>query len=514
MAGGKLTPRQKMINLMYLVFIAMLALNMSKEVLSAFGILNKKIVESNQLTTKRNDEAFRQLAEQAKDQPGQFAAKKVKVDKIRALSKEFYSYVEDMKSASSTKFDLNEEGVYEKMDKGDYFDNLFFKGDKVSPKGQEFLKRISDYSAQIKSIGGSDIAETEINKIQDRFATNPVKSKNAGTTVSWIDYNYKGFPLIASITKLSQLQADIKTTESDIIAGMFQTSLISAASLKKYVAIVVPEKTAFFQGEAVKGKVILGKYDPDLVARSVVVNGQSVKATAGQAEFSFGAGAVGEHEITGSFDFDERGEVVRLPITGNYVVVPKPNSANISADKMNVVYRGLPNPMTISFAGITDNLVTASAPGMSKGSKPGQYSLSPGSGTEVTVSVTGQLPDKTKVSDKKVFRIKNIPAPAGAIGGVTGVQKGAKSRLEVSTVTAELQDFVYDLRYDVTRFSFKVPGQAAVIVNGNKVDAKCKAALARASKGDQISIFDIKTKIVGVGGIIPKDAAPVIFEIQ
>ncbi|WP_309613595.1 gliding motility protein GldM [Flavobacterium sp.] len=514
MAGGKLTPRQKMINLMYLVFIAMLALNMSKEVLSAFGILNKKIVESNQLTTKRNDEAFRQLADQAKDQPGQFAAKKVKVDKIRTLSKEFYSYIEDMKNASSTGFDLNEEGVYEKMDKGDYFDNLFFKGDKVSKAGQDFLARIANYSAKIKEIGGSDIAESELNKIQDRFATNPVKSKNAGTTVSWIDYNYKGFPLIASITKLSQLQADVKTTESDIIAGMFQTSLISAASLKKYVAIVVPEKTAFFQGEAVKGKVILGKYDPDLVARSVVVNGQSVKATAGQAEFSFGAGAVGEHEITGSFDFDERGEVVRLPITGNYVVVPKPNSANISADKMNVVYRGLPNPMTISFAGITDNLVTASAPGMSKGSKPGQYSLSPGSGTEVTVSVTGQLPDKTKVSDKKVFRIKNIPAPAGAIGGVTGVQKGAKSRLEVSTVTAELQDFVYDLRYDVTRFSFKVPGQAAVIVNGNKVDAKCKAALARASKGDQISIFDIKTKIVGVGGIIPKDAAPVIFEIQ
>ena len=151
---------------------------------------------------------------------------------------------------------------------------------------------------------------------------------------------------------------------------------------------------------------------------------------------------------------------------------------------------------------------------MSKGSKPGQYNLSPGSGTEVTVSVTGQLPDKSKVSDKKVFRIKNIPAPAGAIGGGTGVQKGAKSRLEVSTISADLLDFVYDLRYDVTRFSFKVPGQAAVIVNGNKVDAKCRAALARASKGDQISIFDIKTKIVGASGIIPKDASPVIYEIQ
>ena len=270
MAGGKLTPRQKMINLMYLVFIAMLALNMSKEVLSAFGILNKKIVESNELTTKRNDEAFRQLADQAKDQPGQFANKKIKVEKIRAISKEFYAYVEELKTNSTAKFDMNEEGVYEKMDKGEFFDNLFFKGDKVSAKGQEFLKRISDYSGQIKTIGGSDIAESELKKIQDRFATVPVKSKNAGATIPWIDYNYKGFPLIASITKLSQLQADIKTTESDIIAGMFQTSLISAASLTKYVPIVVPDKTAFFQGEQVKGKIILGKFDPDLVAKSVI----------------------------------------------------------------------------------------------------------------------------------------------------------------------------------------------------------------------------------------------------
>jgi gliding motility-associated protein GldM len=87
MAGGKLTPRQKMINLMYLVFIAMLALNMSKEVLSAFGILNNKIIESNSIADVRNDSSFQQLAQKAEDQPLQFGAKKEKVQKIRALSK-------------------------------------------------------------------------------------------------------------------------------------------------------------------------------------------------------------------------------------------------------------------------------------------------------------------------------------------------------------------------------------------------------------------------------------------
>ena len=517
MAGGKLTPRQKMINLMYLVFIAMLALNMSKEVLSAFGILNNKIVESNSIAEGRNESSFLQLAQKAQDQPLQFGAKKEKVEKIRALSKEFNSYIQNLKDEFTKAYPVDTDGnlPFEQMDKGDGVDEKWFGGDKPKPAGKEFLDKIANYVAQLKQIGGSAITEGEMKKIQKRFSTEAVFSKNEGKKIEWLEYNFKGFPLIATITKLSQLQADIKTTESDIIAGMFQSDLVAAASLTAYQPIVVPEKTAFFQGEAVKGKIILGKFDPNLVAKSVIVNGTSVKAEAGQASFSFGAGAVGEHEITGSFNFDEGGKVVSLPIKGNYVVVPKPNSANISADKMNVVYRGLPNPMTISFAGISDNNVNASAAGLSKAGKPGAYNLNPGSGNDVTVSVTGKLPDGTNVSDKKVFRIKNIPAPVGAIGGAIGAQKGPKSRLEVSQVAAQLPDFLYDLKFQVTQFAFKVPGQATIIVNGDRVNAQCKAALARASKGDVILISDIKTKIIGDGAsIVTKSAAPATYEIQ
>jgi gliding motility-associated protein GldM len=195
------------------------------------------------------------------------------------------------------------------------------------------------------------------------------------------------------------------------------------------------------------------------------------------------------------------------------VVVPQPKSANISADKMNVVYRGLPNPMTISFAGISDDKVTASAPGLARATGNGKYNLNPGSGTEVKVSVTAKLPDGKGVSDSKIFRIKNIPAPLGAIAGSTGVIKGAKSRLQVSQVTAVLPDFLYDLNFEVVQFTFKVQGQPAIVVNGNRVDAKCAAALVRAAKGDQITISDIKSKIAGQG-IKPQTASPVIYEIQ
>ena len=119
---------------------------------------------------------------------------------------------------------------------------------------------------------------------------------------------------------------------------------------------------------------------------------------AGQTILDFPAGAVGEREIEGEVSNLEDGEIISIPVKSTYAVVPKPNSATISADKMNVVYRGVANPMTISFAGVSDNNVSASAPGLSKGSGVGKYVMNPGSGKEVTINVNGTLPDGSKVS--------------------------------------------------------------------------------------------------------------------
>ncbi|MFM9826125.1 gliding motility protein GldM [Flavobacterium sp.] len=515
MAGGKLTPRQKMINLMYLVFIAMLALNMSKEVLAGFGILNLKIIESNSITDGRNEASFEQLSQKAVDQPGQYGEKKLIVEKIRKISKEYCDYLESIKTDITRKTEKDAQGNfnYEQMDKGDLVDRLFFKGERTSKEGKEFLERIKNFPGQIKVIAGSKLPEVEIDKIEKRFATNPVKKKDEIIPEPWINYNYKGYPLIATVTKLTQLQADVKATESDVMASMFQSDLIAAASLTAYQPIVVLEKSVFFQGEAVKGKIILGKFDPKLIAKSVTVNNVSLKAEAGQASFSLGSGSIGEHPITGSFNFEENGKIVPLPINDKYVVVARPKSATISADKMNVVYRGVVNPMTISFAGISDDKVSSSAPGLTK-LGGGKYSMSPQAGTQVAINVTGTLPDGSKVSDSKIFRIKGIPGPAGTVRGEMGVVKGPKSSLEMSTVGAKLLDFDFEVGLNVVGFNFKVAGQPTVVVSGNKLNAQCKAVLSKAGRGDQVTISEIKTKLVGAGSYLLPRTAPVIYEIQ
>lgn len=512
MAGGKLTPRQKMINLMYLVFIAMLALNMSKEVLTAFGLMNEKFEGVNKFSEEYNKSLLGTLEQKAEDEPVRFKAPLDKANQVQKFSKELYTYLGTLKTDVSKEFDRDEKTgklPYEAMDKGGYIDENWFEGDKYSKKGDDIIAKIEKYKKDVISVFGNDVKyQPIINNIKTKFNLDNVKD-NDGVSKKYLAYHFEGFPAVASIAKITSMQNDVEQTEQDIYNALIGNTIAQAASLKNFQAMVILDKNVFFEGETVKGRVVLGKYDANTVPTSFSGPG---KIENGQAVISITAGGVGEKTINGTFSFMEDGKPVPLKFEGKYVVVPRPNSANISADKMNVVYRGLPNPMTISFAGIPESDVTASATGLTSAGK-GKYNLNPGNGTEVIVTATGKMADGKSVSDKKVFRIKNIPAPQGAIGGTSGVNKGAKSRLEVSQVTAILPDFLYDLNFEVTQFTFKVPGQPAIVVNGNRVNAQCKAALARATKGDQITISDIKSKIAGQN-IKPQTAAPTIYEIQ
>src|SRR5690606_36148982 len=165
-----------------------------------------------------------------------------------------------------------------------------------------------------------------------------------------------------------------------------------------------------------------------------------------------------EHEIKGQFTFMEDGKPIPIEIEGNYVVVPKPNSATISADKMNSIYRGADNPMTISFAGVSDNNVTASATGLRPAGGPGKYIWRPDGiqGDDATVTVTGKLPSGESVSDKRVFKVRNIPAPAASIRGQVGSARGNKNDLLVSTINVMFPDFVFDVKANVVSFEVSV----------------------------------------------------------
>ncbi len=519
MAGGKLSPRQKMINLMYLVFIAMLALNMSKEVLSAFGLLNERLTESNNASEARNTAFMESLATKAAEQPEQYGAVKEKADRISAISTEFDTYIEGIKSDMMSTVKAEDAQDYEVQDKADFLDQKFFAGDNLSPAGQEFVAQIDKYREGVLNVIGDDPRYQSIAAdVANKFETQPVERRD-GVEVPWLNYHFEGFPMVASRTKMTQLQNDVRTTENEILSNMLAGQQAAALSFTQYNTLLETSKSAYYAGEEFDGGIVLGRKDPNTKPNDVrlTLDGKPLSKDqyaieSGKVMLKISAGAPGDHKIEGNLIFTENGKDTEIPVNVGFSTISKPNSAVIAADKMNVVYRGVDNPMTVSIPGIPDNKVNASAPGLSKvsGSK---YVMRPGSGRTVTITASGTLPDGTGVRTPAEFRIKDIPAPVGAIRGETGIVRMERGGLEISTVSAVLEDFDFELNINVTGFSFKVSGQPTVKVNGTKLDSAAKGALRRAQRGDAVQIFDINANLSGNSGYKLKKISPVIIEL-
>lgn len=520
MASGKLSPRQKMINLMYLIFIAMLALNMSKEVLAAFGLMNEKLEASNMKADENNDAFLASLETKASEDAVKYAEIYKDAQQIKQLSEDYYTWLEELK-AEMVK-DIEDPTDYTVMDKSDYLDQKFFQGDKLAPLGQEFLDRINEYRTQVVGILGDDFPEVK-DVVQTRFQTGDENGKVAqrdGVKVDWIKYHYEGFPLIASLTKITSLQSDIKASEEAALKSMLQGELTSQVSLTNFETQLFSEKSAFYSGEKFNGSIVLGKTDRSAkpVRAELTLDGRKLSEgrdydlKQGGVELKIGAGNPGDHEIAGTLVYMQDGEETEVPVKNSFSTISKPNSAVISADKMNVVYRGVANPMTISIPGIPDNKVRASATGLTKRSGS-NYVMNPGTGRTVTITASGTLPDGQNISTRSEFRIKDIPRPTGSVRGESGSVKMPSRNLEIATVGVLLEDFDFDLNLGVSGFKFKVPGQPTVSVKGNKLDARAKSALKRARRGDAVQIFDIQAYITNNRSYKLKKVAPVIIEL-
>ena len=520
MAGGKLSPRQKMINLMYLIFIAMLALNMSKEVLAAFGLMNEKLEASNAKTTENNLAFLNGLETKASENAEKFGPLLEDARKIKELSQEYYDYLEALKGKMLT--EIKDPKDYQVMDKSDYLDQKFFQGDNLAPEGKEFLKRITEYRTQVSAILPESMSEVKAS-VQTRFETgdaNGKVEKRDGTKQDWINYHFEGFPVVASLTKITQIQADVKATEQDALKSMLEGQLTSEVSMTNYTTLLEQEKSAFYAGEKFSGAVVLGRKDATTRPNEVnltldgrkLSEGKDYEIKNGQVKLLVSAGAPGDHKIAGNLVFIQDGERTEVPVSQTFATITKPNAALIAADKMNVVYRGVSNPMSISIPGIPNNKVSASAPGLKKreGSK---YIMNPGTGRTVTIVASGTLPDGQRVSSKSEFRIKDIPRPSGSIRGETGSAKMPRRNLEIATIGALLEDFDFDLNLAISGFKFKVPGQPTVSVNGNKLDNRAKSALQRAKRGDAVQVFDIQAYITNNKSYKLKKVSPVIVEI-
>lgn len=520
MAGGKLSPRQKMINLMYLVFISMLAMNMSKEVLSAFGLMNERLEQANVSTSERNASFMAGLAEKVNENPTRYEDMKAKADLISEYSDDLDTHIEGLRDFLMGTVKPGNEDNYEVMDKPDYLDGKLFVGANYSQDGQEFVAKIDAFREGVVSIIGNEPGfQSIVEDVKRKFSTEE-ETRRDGVKVDWLRYHFEGFPMIASLTKLTQMQADIRTTNSEILSTMLEGELTAAVAMTNYGTILQSSRSAYFQGDTFDGAVVLGRTDEttrpnrvELTLDGRPLTEDQFTIEGGRVVLNVNAGAPGDHKIEGNLIFEEGGEETPVPVDLSFTTISRPTDAIISADKMNVVYRGVENPMTISMAGVTDDNITANAPGLrrSSGSKY-MMNVTTVQGREVTINVSGTI-DGESYPSKATFRIKDIPRPVGTIRGEDGIVKMQRNALEISTVGAMIPDFDFDVNLNVTGFKFNVPGQPTATVNGSRLNDAAKNALSRARRGETVQIFDITANLAGASGYRLQRISPVFIEL-
>ncbi|APD06503.1 hypothetical protein UJ101_00972 [Flavobacteriaceae bacterium UJ101] len=513
MAKAKLSPRQKMINLMYLIFIAMMAMNVDREVLRSFGNTNATLEDVVGQTTEANKSFYNGLEKKAQDDPERYASVYEKSQEVKTKADEFIAYIDGIKSEiGANEIDMASEDLdYKVLESSEKLDKLFFKGGgKPTDKALEFEAKVNEFRTYLLSV--PTLKGEDKSRVEKFFSTTPTKKNK-----TWLNETFFEQPNVASLTNLSLLETNVRNEESKIVSSMLATKLIQDVELNSFEPIVIAPST-IKQGDPASAKILLGAYDSSIQS-SVVVNGVSRPMKNGVAEFELGTGSVGYKTISGEISYvNGAGKTISYPFNQKYYVageiieqkIPDIAYGAVTADKMNVVYRGLNNPMSATMSGAKDGTVKLTASSGSLSPKGGgKYMYKPGAGKTVTFTVSGTTPKGKTVTEKVTYRIKNVPKPQGMVRGESALALPVSSIGKV-TVEAGFPNFLFDIKANVTSFKVKVPGKLTMNCSGNRMSAEAKAAFGKLRRGQTVQIFDIKaTSTVPI-----KNATPIVITVK
>ncbi|MGB0274700.1 MAG: GldM family protein [Flavobacteriaceae bacterium] len=547
MAGAKQDTRQKMINMMYLVFIAMLALNISKEVLATLGLINDDISQATQDLVADSDEKYTTFSNNANNEYYRVAAENM--PKIQKVTNDYYAYIESLKqqliaSGENGYLMAREDkttGVvdtivdYQIMDKSQYLDELFFAGDQYTDKGQEFIDRFSSFPSQIQTVLDAFVAAdlekdppTEelpegeyadfdfsfLSDLNQRFAYAENVLNRDGKYVPYLNYHFEGFPLIASLSKLTKTQSDIRFVENKILENILSTINAHEGGLNKYQTLLESSKSSYYTNELVDASVVMGKKDsnfkPSRVELSLndrpLVLGRDFTIAAGGVQLNKKFSAPGSYKLTGKLFFERNNEEQSVDVAQVISVIDKPNDAVISADQMKVVYRGLPNDLSISIPGIPNNKLSVRATNGKIRRKGNKFLAIPDGdkvGKSMRIFVSGEINGATIDAPGQDFRIKPLPAALGSIdlGSKLGKFNSGeiiREYVPAGTIAAKFpDDFDYNLNVTVKSFNIKVGSRAAIPIKSNRINDSrvIRSYLENASKGDIIFIYNIDAQV-------------------
>jgi gliding motility-associated protein GldM len=549
MAHGKETPRQKMIGMMYLVLTAMLALNVSKDILDAFVLVDEGLFKTTQnfaaknenmygtfdIEVNKNEQKFKPWRDKAysvKDKADQLTLdiQQLKVEIVQLVDGSDapalipVEWVIGEKREKVSTYDVND-ALLSAKDNMDKPANIMIN----NHKGAELKNKIAEYRDFLVSLTADSATQNSLKKTLN--TDDPPRGQD-NVQRSWEANYFENVPMVAVVTMLTKIQGDIRNAEAEILQNLLTAIDAGATKVNKMEAIVMSKSNYILKGGEFEARVILAAYDSMQTPKIVIGPYRTIKKPDGTTGYEMAgasqelaydasgkaiarrpASSVGAFTFQGLLQMPTAEGFVNYPFSTQYEVGEA--SAVISPTKMNVFYTGVENPVSISVSGVPAEKISASMTnGRLERSSGGWVAKPDRAGQMAVVTVTANIDNKTQQMGKMEFRVKDVPDPVAKVANLKGGQIAKSVLTAQRVVQASMENFDFDLQFRVTEFTISAvvrgftqiqPAKSATITNEQK------NLLNGLSKGAKVYFDDIRA--VGPDGKT-RSLSPIIFTID
>ena len=499
----KVSPRQKMINLMYVLLMAMLALNVSSDVLNGFTLVDESLSKSADNTIKQNDVLYNAFESSLEQNPEKVREWYERAQEVKRLSNELYDYANELKTRIAKKAD-GEEGNYTNLKNREDLEAATFV--MLAPgigEGGALYNAITEYRTKMLEMVDNP-AQQEM--IMTSLSTE-VPNRDISLLKNWQEYHFENMPAIAAITLLTKIQNDVRYVEGEVIHMLSKKVDMGDVRVNQIKALVIPTSKNIVRGGNFQAQIILAAVD-STQRPQIYINDELL--TSENGEYSVQCNRTGDYTLDGYMLVnDGSGSQSRYDFKQGYTVVDP--TATVSASLMNVFYAGYENPVSISVPGVAANRISASissGSGSIKSDGNGGYIVVPTKvGEEIKIGVTARNEAGNSQSmGEYSFRVRQLPDPTPFIeykdkDGNTQRYRGGKglskqALMSSNGIVAAIDDGLLNIGFKVLSFEtvfYDNMGNAKpMISDGTNFSARQKDMLRDLGRGKRFYISHVK----------------------
>ncbi|MBQ0095534.1 MAG: gliding motility protein GldM [Bacteroidaceae bacterium] len=499
--------RQKMINLMYIVLLAMLAMNVSSDVLNGFSIVEDSLSKSTVNSTLQNQAVLREFAQQDSinhEKVGEWYAKAVEV---QAMSDSLYDFAEQLKKLIAIEADGENAMVDDIRNRDDLEAATQVMLNPKRGKGQELFNAINSYRDHILAMVDD---ETQSEIIKANFSTQvPLKVGSLGK--NWQEYNFENMPVAAAVTLLTKLQNDVRYAEGEVLHTLVKNIDVGDLRVNAINAYVIPTSQNVVQGSNFSARIIMAAVD-STARPAIYIDGKKIDSEDGW--YQIACNKTGDYTLNGYMELQSGTGVIRRDFSQKYSVVSP--LATVSATMMNVLYAGYDNPVSISVPGVPSNMISASIKGGNgtiRTSGNGFIVKPEKVGQDIVIAVTANQEGRRQSMGDYTFKVRQLPDPQPFIeyvdeNGTTKRYRGGeplpkKYLLSADGIVAAIDDGLLNIGFKVVSFEctfFDNRGDAVPeLSDGVHFSARQKKNFNALGRGKRFYIQRVKA--IGPDGI-------------